>query len=131
LEKSITRLKQNVDIVKKDSTFFIQKRYREKKEIDRVLIRDGNLIHVIKTEDIFFIQAQDDYVAIKTNDKVFLKLERMSVLENQLPENFKRIHRSYIANINFITRIEDQKNAVLNNGQKIPVSRSGYTKFFK
>jgi two-component system LytT family response regulator len=46
------------------------------------------------------------------------------------PELFVRIHRSYIVNLERVTRIEpygkDSKVAILANGVKLPVSRAGY-----
>ncbi len=46
------------------------------------------------------------------------------------PLKFVRVHRSYIINVEHITRIdtEDKDNhiAVLRSGKRIPVSRSGY-----
>jgi two-component system LytT family response regulator len=52
-----------------------------------------------------------------------------SVLDNN---KFVRIHRSYILNIQELTRIEplakDSYLALLKNGTKIPLSQTGYTK---
>ncbi|HEY8389286.1 MAG TPA: LytTR family DNA-binding domain-containing protein, partial [Parasegetibacter sp.] len=48
------------------------------------------------------------------------------------PLQFIRTHRSYIANSSYITKIEqaekDQHIVILLNGQKVPVSKSGYLK---
>jgi two-component system LytT family response regulator len=47
-------------------------------------------------------------------------------------QNFIRIHRSYIINVQLITRIEPYEKeshlAILSIGIKLPVSRSGYVK---
>ena len=100
--------------------------------LGRVLIRDGAKVHVIATDKIDFIEAQDDYVQINAGGKGYLKNQRLAELETQLdPEVFVRIHRSYILNIGCINRIEqgkDSHSAILNDGTRIPVSRSGYQK---
>jgi two-component system LytT family response regulator len=48
------------------------------------------------------------------------------------PAIFVRAHRSYIVNVQQITRIDpyekDNHVAVLRSGAKVPVSRSGYAK---
>jgi two-component system LytT family response regulator len=48
------------------------------------------------------------------------------------PERFLRIHRSYIVNLERVTKIEpyskDQYVVVLVNGQQLPVSRTGYAR---
>ena len=103
------------------------------KPLGRVLIRDGAKVHVINAEKIEHVEAQDDYVQIRSEGKSYLKNQRMSELEEQLdPQQFLRIHRSYIVNIAFVDRIEqatkDSHVAVLKDGSRVPVSRSGYQK---
>ncbi len=103
------------------------------KPVGRVLIRDGAKVHVINAEKIEHVEAQDDYVQIRSEGKSYLKNQRMSELEEQLDaEQFLRIHRSYIVNIAFVDRIEqatkDSHVAVLKDGCRVPISRSGYQK---
>jgi two-component system LytT family response regulator len=103
------------------------------KPLGRVLIRDGAKVHVINADKIEHVEAQDDYVQIRSEGKSYLKNQRMAELEQQLDgEQFLRIHRSYIVNIAFVDRIEqatkDSHVAVLKDGSRVPVSRSGYQK---
>jgi len=102
------------------------------KPLGRVLIRDGARVHVIGVEKIDFIEAQDDYVQIHADGKGYLKNQRLAELESQLdPDVFVRIHRSYIVNIGRVSRIEqgrDSHTAILADGARLPVSRSGYQK---
>ncbi|WLI90686.1 response regulator [Massilia sp. R2A-15] len=101
--------------------------------LERVLIRDGAKVHVIAAADIDVIEAQDDYVEISAGGKTWLKNQRLAELEEQLDGGkFVRIHRSYIVNIERMARIEpagkDSHAAVLQDGRRVPVSRSGYQK---
>jgi len=101
--------------------------------LGRVLIRDGAKVHVITADKIEYIEAQDDYVQIRSEGKSYLKNQRMSELEEQLDgQQFLRIHRSYIVNIAFVDRIEqatkDSHVAALKDGSRLPISRSGYQK---
>lgn len=100
--------------------------------LGRVLIRDGVKVHIIAADKIDFIEAQDDYVQINAEGKGYLKNQRLAELETLLdPALFVRVHRSYILNIGCINRIEqgkDSHSAILNDGTRIPVSRSGYQK---
>jgi two-component system LytT family response regulator len=103
------------------------------KPLGRVLIRDGAKVHVIATDKIEYIEAQDDYVQLRSEGKSYLKNQRMSELEEQLDaQQFLRIHRSCIVNIAFVDRIEqatkDSHVAVLKDGSRLPISRSGYQK---
>ncbi|WP_296001122.1 LytTR family DNA-binding domain-containing protein [Rugamonas sp.] len=104
-----------------------------KRPLSRVLIRDGARVHVIASEKIACIEAQDDYVQIRSEGKSYLKHQTLSELEAQLDaRQFLRIHRSYIVNIECVSRIEqatkDSHVAILNDGSRLPISRSGYQK---
>jgi two-component system LytT family response regulator len=102
------------------------------KPLERVLIRDGARVHVVGVDKIDFIEAQDDYVQIHAEGKGYLKNQRLAELETQLDAGaFVRIHRSYILNIGCISRIEqgkDSHSAVLKDGTRLPISRSGLQK---
>ncbi len=101
--------------------------------LSRVLIRDGAKVHVIASEKIEYIEAQDDYVQIRSEGRSYLKNQSMAQLEGQLaPEQFLRIHRSYMVNIECVCRIEqatrDSHVAILKDGSRLPISRTGYQK---
>lgn len=99
--------------------------------IDRIAIRTGSKIHVVNTKDIIFLEADDDYVRIHTNGGEYLKEKTMKYFENHLDGNiFIRIHRSYMANVNFIQRLDyydkESYSAVMKNNTILKVSNSGY-----
>ena len=101
--------------------------------LDRVLIRDGAKVHVIASARIDYIEAQDDYISIRSEGKSYLKSQRLSELETQLdPAKFLRVQRSYLLNIDGIRRIEaatkDSHVAILRDDTRIPVSKAGYQK---
>lgn len=111
----------------------LQDAARRNGPLERVLIRDGAKVHVIAAADIDYIEAQDDYVQISAGGKAWLKNQRLAELETQLDGGcFVRVHRSYIVNLERISRIEpagkDSHAAVLQDGRRIPVSRSGHQK---
>lgn len=99
-------------------------------EIDRIVIRNGAKINIIDLEDIEYLQAQDDYVEIHSEGKKYLKQATMKFYEEKLPDEFVRVHRSFILNINSLDKIEpfskDTYVAILKSGEKISVSKSGY-----
>lgn len=101
--------------------------------LERVLVRDGTRVHVVPIDSLDYVEAQDDYVCLHAEGKRFLKEQTMAELETLLdPKRFVRIHRSYILNIERIARVElyakDSRIAILQNGTKLPVSRSGYAR---
>jgi two-component system LytT family response regulator len=99
----------------------------------RIVIKDGSKIKIIPVHDVQYLEAADDYVKIHTKDGYFLKNKTMNHFEQVLDgQQFVRSHRSYIVNVQQITRIDpyekDSHVAVLRSGVKVPVSRSGYGK---
>ncbi|MEA3420742.1 MAG: response regulator [Acidobacteriota bacterium] len=102
----------------------------------RILVRDRGNIYIIQAEDITYIEAQGDYVCINTLKKSSLKNDTLANMEKMLdPRKFYRIHRSYILNIDYLSKIEpytkDSRVAILKNGKTLPVSRSGYSRIMK
>jgi two-component system, LytTR family, response regulator len=99
----------------------------------RLLIRDRAEVRVVPAEEIDYLEAQDDYVSVRTAGRTFLKQARLTDLEKQLdPSKFVRVHRSFIVNVERLKRIElyakDSRVLFLRDGTKIPVSRSGYAR---
>ncbi len=104
--------------------------------LERILVREGSKVHVIPVEKIDFIEAQDDYVSIRSEGKSLLKQHRLTDLETSMDQKrFVRIHRKYILNIDRLARIElyakDSRVAILKDGTKLLVSRAGYEKLKK
>ena len=98
--------------------------------IDRIIVRNGQKIKIIPIDDIIYIQADGDYISIHTTEGNYLKEQTMKHTENILPANlFIRIHRSYIVNINQISRIErygERQQIILHNKEKIKISAARY-----
>jgi two-component system LytT family response regulator len=100
---------------------------------ERIVVRDGTRVYIIPVAKLDYAEAQDDYVALSTEGKKHLKQQTISSLETVLdPAHFLRIHRSYIVNLEKVTKIEpyskDNHLVVLADGTQLPVSRSGYAR---
>jgi len=103
----------------------------EQESLDRIVVKTGNKIQILALNQVHHFEAQDDYVAIHSDQGKFLKLMRMKALGNGLPTgDFVRIHRSHIVNVKHIEKLElyekDSYILYLKNGQQLPVSRSGH-----
>lgn len=100
---------------------------------NRVVVKINGKIKIIPVQDIHYLEAADDYVKIVTQEGAFLKNKTMAFFEKTLDmQQFARVHRSYILNVNQVTRIEpyEKENhlAMLKSGAKVPVSKTGYPK---
>lgn len=103
---------------------------------DRVVVKTGSKITIIPVAEIEYLKADDDYVDIHTANNHYLKNKTLSWFEKALNEKqFLRVHRSYMINLDQITRLDpyekDSHIAILKNGMKIPVSKTGYAKLKK
>ncbi|HEY4740882.1 MAG TPA: LytTR family DNA-binding domain-containing protein [Candidatus Acidoferrales bacterium] len=101
--------------------------------LDRIPVRDGTKVFIIPVSKLYYVEAQDDYVALASEGKKHLKQQTIASLEAALdPSRFLRIHRSYIVNLERVTRLEpygkDSYVAILANGAQLPVSRAGYSR---
>jgi len=99
----------------------------------RIVIKIGSKIKIIPVQDVFYFEAADDFVKIHTAEGSFLKNKTMNFFEQTLDAaQFVRCHRSYMINVQQVTRIEpnekDNHIILLKSGAKIPVSRNGYIK---
>jgi len=100
---------------------------------ERLVVKDGTRVTLIPVAKLDYAEAQDDYVALASEGKTHLKQQTIASLEAALdPKFFVRIHRSYVVNLERVSRIEpygkDSRVAILSNGAKLPVSRAGYAR---
>jgi len=101
--------------------------------LDRILIRDRADVHVIPVEKIDYLEAQDDYVAVRSGGRSYLKEQTLADLEKLLDRRgFVRIHRRYLVNLARLAKIEqsvtDSRLAILTDGTQLPISRAGYAR---
>jgi len=99
----------------------------------RIVVKTAGKIKIIPLEDIHYLEASDDYVKIHTHNGAFLKNRTMGYFEQVLdPNRFVRTHRSYIVNVQQVTRIDpyekDSHLCILSSGAQVPVSKAGYVK---
>jgi two-component system LytT family response regulator len=103
---------------------------------ERIVVKDGPRVHVIPIDKLDYAEAQDDYVALHSGGKSYLKQQPIASLESLLdPARFVRIHRSVIVNLERVARIEpygkESRLAILADGSRLPVSRAGYARLLE
>jgi two-component system LytT family response regulator len=132
-EKALDRAKQRLGQQTPDPVELAAAARPPDQYLQRIVVKDGPAVHVIPVEKLDYVEAQDDYVALKSDKKTYLKQQTISSLEGMLdPAVFIRIHRSHIVNLERVSKIEaytkDSKIAVLRDGTQLPVSRAGYAR---
>lgn len=135
LGEAIQKVRDNMSAgttAKKPVNELISKRPENSAPLSRIVVRKATAINIIPLEKIRYVAAEDDYVMIYHTEGKALKQQTMKFYEDNLPhEDFVRVHRSFIIRISEIKKIEpygkDNHVAVLHGGEKIPVSRSGFS----
>ena len=102
----------------------------------RIVVKDGPKVHVIPLDKLDYVEAQDDYVALHSGGKSYLKQQPIASVEALLdPTRFVRIHRSSIVNLERIARIEpygkESRVVILSDATQLPVSRAGYARLLE
>jgi len=95
---------------------------------DRLTVASARGVELVPIAEILAVVGADDYVELRlVGGRSLLHAARLDGLASQLPANFLRIHRSVIANLSQVQRLErdgDRWRLHLNEGMPLPVSRS-------
>ena len=87
-----------------------------------MLVKSNGQTIRINFDDILYIKGQREYVGIQLQNKRLLVYKRMKEMETLLPENFKRVHVSFIVNTDHLSRVVS--NRVITAGESIPIGSS-------
>ncbi len=94
---------------------------------DEIFIKKNSTFIRLQYDDILFVEALENYVIVTTFNEKYTIHFTMKAILNKLPSGkFKRVHRSFIVNINTIKGIEDNNIIIdLEEGKKmIPIGKS-------
>lgn len=124
---------KNVPVQKSGTELLLQTAAQLPQQNRRIVVKTAGRIRIIPVDEVHYLEAADDYVKIHTKEGSFIKNRTMGNFEQLLDaQQFVRSHRSYIVNVQFITRIDpyEKENylAILKTGEKVPVSKTGYVK---
>ena len=120
---SFERFLQAVLKVKPTSVQTQEKDTQEKEEqIHAIFVKSDKKIIKLNFEDIYHIEAYGNYIKIYT-DVMILTPETLSEFMEKLPNQFLRIHKSFIINFNHLKLI-DGNQLLLNNNTKLPIGKS-------
>ena len=98
------------------------------KPLERLAVKSGGRITIVKTADIAWIQSAHNYIEIHEDKQSHLLRETISAIEEKLPpDKFVRISRSVIVNIDRVKELEPlfygEYVVTLRNGTKLTLSR--------
>lgn len=125
ISKAMSKLKTMQNLFNADTVKKVAEIVHQKKEKDRFLVRLGNHIHSIKTEEIalFYAEGRTVYLVTKENKKFIIdfKLEDVNNVLNS--KTFFRVNRSFIININAIKDVIVYSNSRLKIAPKVAIDK--------
>lgn len=84
----------------------------------------------VNLDTIRYIEGLKDYIKIYTDDlKPILTLNSLKAIEEKLPSNFIRVHRSFIVSLNHINSV--QRNRIIIDKVYIPIGQNYKDDFIK
>ena len=94
-----------------------------------ITVRQWNRVHLVRVEDIDFVEAKDNYVVIHAASRAYKGRDRISDVESQLDtRRFVRIHRSTIVHVAKIREVQPLTHGdhavILRDGKVLRVARS-------
>lgn len=97
--------------------------------MDRILVRSGDHHLLLKTSDIQWIEAEDNYIRLHVEGTSHLVRMTMSTILRRLdPARFKRVHRSSIVNLDFVKELRPwfhgDYQVLLSDGTKLTMPRT-------
>lgn len=69
------------------------------------MIKGNGEVDFVDFDDIYFIKKVDKQIIFHTKDQKYMATITLDELEERLPENFFRSHRSYLINIDKLSSI--------------------------
>lgn len=94
---------------------------------DFIFVKADKKLVKVNFNEVLYIEGLKDYVIIRMKDQRVITLQTMKSLEDKLPASiFKRVHRSYIVNLNKIDAVVGNMIEVEEKGQAkhIPVGKN-------
>lgn len=109
--KAVNKAYQQITLQNKSSEVNADKEY--------MFVKSGYDTVKVKFDEILYIEGLKDYVKIHTTGKTVIALMSMRILEETLPDNFIRVHRSYIIDFERVSMV--QKRKVFIDKLEIPI----------
>lgn len=103
---------------------------RKSKEPEELLIRIGNITRKVSAEDIYYVESCNRKVILCLNNEKIISYDRISRLEEELPESFFRVHRGYLINMKYVERYS-RTEVRMKNGDTLLISKYKYQEFVK
>lgn len=120
--KAVNKVSDKMSIKKSDNTPLVNDYHEE-----FIFVKADKKLVKVNFNDVLYIEGLKDYVIIKQNSGRLITLQTMKSLEDKMPTSqFRRIHRSYIVNVDKIQAIVGNMVEIMdgNKVKQIPIGNN-------
>jgi len=140
-EQTLERAKRQITLQKREDVSeallrMLGEQSARPQPVRRILVRSGGKAFFLRPDEISWIEAQGNYVALHARAQSFLLRQTISDLEKQLdPAKFQRIERSTIVNLDTIREMHPagrgEYEIVLDDGVTLKLSHTYRESFLR
>lgn len=94
----------------------------EKTSPEFVFIKSDKEFFKVELKQVLYLKADDNYVKIITPEKTHIQAGSLQSWEEQLAQDFVRVHKSYLINLSKVDKVSG--NRVFIRGEEIPIGRA-------
>lgn len=102
----------------------------KKKNVHGITVKNGSNKHFVTFSEMNYAEIYGRKITLHTTKNTYTFSGRLEELEQCLPDNFLRCHKSYIINLAKVTAYESE-NATITTGETVPIARRKYSAFGK
>jgi two-component system LytT family response regulator len=140
-QRTLERAKQQISLQKRKDVNeellrMLNEQSARSQPLKRILVKSGDKSFFVRPEEISWIEAQGNYVALHVGAQSFLLRQTVNTLEKQLdPARFQRIERSTIVNLDAIREMHPagrgEYEIVLKEGVTLKLSHTYRESFLR
>ena len=90
---------------------------------DFIFIKSGHDHIKINLQDLLYIKSDGDYTELYTDEQKLLSTEPLKHWLSTHPSTLVRVHRSYLVNVNLVSRFNSQ-SVYVGNDIEVPIGRA-------
>lgn len=102
---------------------YLDKALGQRQNSDYLSFSSRGRSYSIATASIVYLESRNHTVKLYTQDETFEFYEKLSRLQERLPQSFTVCHKSYLVNLGQVTRLEPGY-LILSSGARVPISRA-------
>lgn len=102
----------------------------EKKNVLGITVKNGSNMHFVTFSEINYAEIYGRKITLHTTKNIYTLNGRLEELEQCLPDDFFRCHKSYIINLAKVT-VYESETATITTGETVPIARRKYSAFGK